>query len=59
MTTSQKVALLWFLGGVANLFAGLAFDPNRPLAIFAGLLFFLVGFGTLRRGRRMRGTRKL
>lgn len=51
MTKPQKTASLWFLGGVALVVAGLLSDPHRPLAIVAGVLFFVVGISSIARGR--------
>ena len=51
MTKPQKTAALWFLGGVALVVAGLLSDPRRPFAVVAGVLFFVVGFSTIARGR--------
>jgi hypothetical protein len=52
MTRSQKVAVLWFLGGAAFLVAGLITEPRRPLTIGVGILFFVVGIVSITRDRR-------
>jgi hypothetical protein len=48
---SQRVAALWFVGGIALLVAGLTTDPQRPLTIIAGILFSIVGLVSIRRRR--------
>jgi hypothetical protein len=50
MTKSRKLALLWFVGGVAFLVAGLLSSPRQPFALAAGLLYFAVAITTLKRG---------
>jgi hypothetical protein len=52
MTRSQKAGVLWFLGGVAFVVAGWMDETRRPIDIAAGILFFIVGFVSIARGRR-------